>query len=355
MKRQSIVAYGEPLAETAADKPTVSGSQVLVRVHHCGVCHSDVHIQDGYFDLGGGKQLDISGGRSLPFTLGHEIEGTLEAVGEDARGLLAGRSIGGRYVVYPWIGCGTCGACLRGEEHLCRKAQQLGVDVDGGYADYVVVPHPKYLLDYTGVPADLAGCYMCSGLTAFGALAKLGPVADGAAIAIVGAGGVGMMGLRFAKALFPTARIFAADVDPAKLEAAKQAGADEVVDCSDAQAVRTVLKTTGGVFGAVDFAGTEGSLGFATGVLAKGGKAVVVGLMGGGFAMPIPLFPIKAISIIGSYTGSLRDAEEMLALVKQGAIAPIPVETRPLDQANQALDDLRAGAVVGRVVLASSL
>ena len=352
MKRQSVVAYGESLNETAAEIPSVSGTEVLVRVRHCGVCHSDVHIQDGYFDLGGDKQLDISGGRSLPFTLGHEIEGVLEAAGDDAKAALDGRNIGSRYVVFPWIGCGTCGACLRGEEQLCREGRQLGVDVDGGYAEYVVVPHPKYLLDYTGLPADLAGCYMCSGLTAYGALKKLGAVEPGGTIAIVGVGGVGLMGLQFAKAMFPEARIFAADVDPAKLEAARQAGADEVIDCSDAQALRTVLKATGGVAGAIDFAGTEGSLTFATGVLAKGGKAVVVGLMGGGFAMPIPMFPIKAISIIGSYTGSLRDAEEMLVLVKQGAIAPIPVETRALDQANAALDDLRAGSVVGRVVLA---
>src|SRR5271168_758604 len=109
--RQSLVAYGEPLCETVADLPTPCGSEVLLRVECCGVCHSDLHIQDGYFDLGGGRQLDITKDRTLPFTLGHEIAGTIEAIGEAAGDAADGAVIGHRVAVYPWIGCGKCAAC----------------------------------------------------------------------------------------------------------------------------------------------------------------------------------------------------------------------------------------------------
>src|ERR1700685_4645336 len=114
MHRQSLVAYGEPLCETIVDCPTPRGSEVLVRVERCGVCHSDLHLQDGYFALGGDKRLDVTEGRALPFTLGHEIAGVVEAAGAEAEGATIGR----RVAVYPWIGCGTCVACRAGEENL---------------------------------------------------------------------------------------------------------------------------------------------------------------------------------------------------------------------------------------------
>ena len=112
-------------------------------------------------------------GRTLPHTLGHEIEGTLSAVGPDAQALLEGRKVGQRFVVFPWIGCGECSTCKRDQEHICSKPRQLGIQVAGGYSEYVLVPHPKYLLDATGVPEGLAATYMCSGITAFSALKKV--------------------------------------------------------------------------------------------------------------------------------------------------------------------------------------
>ena len=114
MHRQSLVDYGKPLQGTEAATPAPTGTEVLLRVSHCGVCHSDIHLQDGYFDLGGGQKLDVRGNRQLPFTLGHEIAGTVEAAGPDAKGVAKGK----RYAAYPWIGCGTCGLCARGDEHM---------------------------------------------------------------------------------------------------------------------------------------------------------------------------------------------------------------------------------------------
>jgi D-arabinose 1-dehydrogenase-like Zn-dependent alcohol dehydrogenase len=238
---------------------------------------------------------------------------------------------------------------------MCAKPQALGINVAGGYSDHVLVPHPRYLLDYSGIAEGLAATYMCSGLTAYGALKKLAGVAAGEYIAIVGLGGVGMMGLQFALALFPEAQIIGVDVDDAKLQTALQAGAAKIYNSGEDGAVKRLLKETGGgVAGAVDFVGSEGSLGFANRALRKGGRCVIVGLFGGRFSMPIPMFPLRTITLGGSYVGSLADTREMLELVKAGKVAPIPIQKRPLEQAGKTLDDLRQGKVLGRVVLQCS-
>lgn len=349
MKAEAIVEYGQPLKEVTLDTPTPTGTEVLVKVSHCGVCHSDVHIHDGHFDMGGGNQLDVRAGRQLPFALGHEIEGVVEAVGPDA----AGASVGQKAVVYPWIGCGECPTCQRGDEHYCNRPRALGVNVNGGYATHVLVPHPRYLIDYQGVPAGLAATYMCSGLTAYSALKKGEGLGPEERPLIVGLGGVGMMGLQFAKAMFEAAPL-GADIDNNKLQAAKGAGAHEVYNSREPDAIKKLMADTGGgVPFAVDFVGSEASMAFATSAVRKGGKVVVVGLFGGGFQMPIPLFPMRALGIIGSYVGSLQETHEMMELVKAGKIDPIPVVERPLGEASKSLDDLRTGGVLGRVVLAN--
>jgi D-arabinose 1-dehydrogenase-like Zn-dependent alcohol dehydrogenase len=352
MKSQAIVAYGQPLQEVTGDIPIPKGAEVVVKITYSGVCHSDVHLQDGHVDLGDGDKLDWSRGRALPHTLGHEIEGTLSAIGPDAQGMLEGRKIGDRFVVFPWIGCGECATCQRDQEHICNKPRQLGIQVAGGYAEYVLVPHPKYLLDATGVPEGLAATYMCSGITAFSALKKVRNVFEGESIAIVGLGGVGMMGLQFARAMFPDKKIIGCDIDPAKLESAKAAGAFAVYNSKDADSLKQLkLDTGGGVAAAVDFVGSTPSLNFANGAIRRGGEIVVVGLFGGKFATAIPSFPGRPFSIVGSYTGPLGETREMMELVRAGKIKAIPIETRPLDQANKTLDQLREGTIVGRVVL----
>jgi D-arabinose 1-dehydrogenase-like Zn-dependent alcohol dehydrogenase len=344
--RQSLVAYGAPLCETIVDCPKPQGSEVLVRVERCGVCHSDLHIQDGYFKLGGDKKLDVSAGRALPFTLGHEIAGVVEEAGPDAA-LAPGR----RVAVYPWIGCGACPACRHGEENLCAAPRHLGIAVDGGFASHVVVPHPRYLLDYTPLPPALAGALMCSGLTAYAALKRQASRAARGPVLLVGLGGVGMMGLALARAMYATAPLVA-DIDAAKRAAALAGGAAAAFDPADPAARKAVLAATGGVHAACDFVGSEASLAFATGVLAKGGKVVVTGLLGGGFSTAVAMFAMKAMTIEGTLTGTLAEAEELLALVHGGTAVPVPIAERPLAQAQSALDDLRAGLVVGRAVLA---
>ena len=143
--------------------------EVLVRIERCGLCHSDLHIQDGYADLGGGKRLDTTRGMTLPFTLGHEIAGVVEEVGPDASSDLIGK----KKAVFPWIGCGQCRDCANGDENLCLKQRFLGVSIDGGFASHVLVPDAKYLLDYDPLPVNQAATLMCSGVTAYGALKRL--------------------------------------------------------------------------------------------------------------------------------------------------------------------------------------
>jgi alcohol dehydrogenase, propanol-preferring len=347
LRRLSLTTYEAPLCETVVDCPQPQGSEVLIRIDRCGVCHSDLHMQDGYFLLSEGKRLDVRAGRTLPFTLGHEIAGTVESTGPEAKDIKPGA----KYAVYPWIGCGKCAACTAGEDNLCSTNRHLGITVDGGFASHVLVPHPRYLIDYAPLSPSFAGALMCSGLTAYSALKRLREHAARGPALLVGMGGVGMMGLSIAQVLFLHAPIVA-DIDAGKRETALKAGAAAAFDPSDPEARRALVKSTGGgVFAAVDFVGSEKSLAFATGALAKGGKVVVTGLLGGNFSTPVAMFPLKAMTIEGTLTGTLAETIELMALARSRKIDPPPMTERPLGEAQAALDDLRQGKVVGRVVL----
>jgi alcohol dehydrogenase, propanol-preferring len=349
LRRQSLTAYGAPLCETVVECPQPQGTEVLVRIVRCGVCHSDLHIQDGYFLLGEGKKLDVQAGRILPFTLGHEIAGVVERAGAATRGVAAGDMV----CVYPWIGCGDCVACRRGNENICAAPRHLGINVDGGFASHVLVPHPRYLLDYAPLPAALAAILMCSGLTAYAALKRLASAAASGPLLLVGMGGVGMMGLALAQAMFKQAPLVA-DTDPAKREAALSAGAAVAFDPSDDGVRRKLLAASGGgVDGACDFVGSAQSIALATGALAKGGKVLVTGLFGGSFTVPVALFALKAFAIEGIQTGTLTEARELLDLARDGNLRFPPLRERPLGEAQAALEALRAGRVVGRAVLSA--
>ena len=347
MHRQSLTAYGAPLCETVVDAPQPTGTEVLVRIARCGVCHSDLHMQDGYFLLGDGKQLDVRAGRTLPFTLGHEIAGEVESAGPQAN-----VTPGAKVAIYPWIGCGACAACKAGEENICTAPRHLGITVDGGFATHVLIPHPRYLIDYAPLSPSYAGALMCSGLTAYAALKRLSDRAARAPLLLVGLGGVGLMGLALARALYGSVP-YVAEIDATKRGAALAAGAQAAFDPSDPGARKALLKASGGIYAAIDFAGSDTSLNFATGVLAKGGKVVVTGLIGGAFFTAVAMFPLKAMTIEGTTTGTLAEARELIDLVRAKNIGPPPIAERPLAQAQATLDDLRAGKIVGRVVLAA--
>jgi alcohol dehydrogenase len=347
MIRQSLVKFDAPLCETIIDTPQPQGAEVLVKIERCGLCHSDLHIQDGYADLGGGKKLDTTRGMTLPFTLGHEIAGVVDAVGPDAPQDIVGKKI----AVFPWIGCGTCRDCLAGDENLCARNQFLGVSRDGGFATHVLVPHARYLLDYGNLPVNMAATLMCSGATAYGALKRLVDRPRQRNILLIGLGGVGMMGLAFAQTMFKQP-ISVADLNPAARETALGNGASVAYDPSEADIVKRILKETDGGFdGVVDFAGNDKSMAFAMGVLARGGKIVVSGLMGGNFSLPMVQWIYKRMTIEGFMTGTLDEAKELIALARDGKVKPTPMKEEPMKDAQVWIDQLRAGKVVGRIML----
>jgi D-arabinose 1-dehydrogenase-like Zn-dependent alcohol dehydrogenase len=350
MRAMQIVEWGKPLEAREYPDPEPKGEEVLLRVEAAGVCHSDVHIWDGYFDLGGGEKVTLdSRGVKLPFTMGHEIAGVVAAVGPSATGV----KVGDKRVVYPWIGCGQCAVCRRGEELLCLTPRTLGTRRAGGYGTHVIVPHARYLVEHTGVPQALAATYTCSGITAFSALKKTRDhVGAEDHLVIIGAGGVGGSAVHIAPAAVK-GKVVVADIDGQKRAHARQMGAVATIDNAAPDAVKQVMEATGGgAAAAIDFVGSPKTMEFGVNVLRKGGKLVMVGLYGGAAPLSTVLFPFKMMTIEGSYVGTLHDLKELMTLVQGGRVPPIPVETRPADQASQALSDLKTGGKVrGRVVL----
>ncbi len=338
--------FGKPLAQVLRETPQPSGSEVLLRVGSCGLCHSDVHLHEGFFDLGNGHKLDISRGIAPPRVLGHEIAGTVVAVGPDAEGA----AVGDRRVVFPWIGCTTCGACLSGHEELCAAPRALGLNRDGGFADHVLVPHARYLFAYDPLPEDQACTYACSGLTAYGALKKCAPLVAGDTLLIIGAGGVGLSGVRMAAAALGVKPVVA-EIDRSKWDLAREAGAVDCLDPTDAAATKAFMKATGGAAAAIDFVGAASSFTFGLSALRKGGHLVCVGLFGGAATVMPALLPLRAVRITGSYVGSLAEMGELMALARQGGLPAMPVTPRPLSAVNEVLAELHSGSIRGRAVL----
>ena len=353
MKSFQVAEFNAPLKEVDQPTPQPTGTQVLIKVKAAGVCHSDLHIWEGGYDLGHGrKPLSLRDrGVSLPRTMGHETVGEILAFGPDVTAADRGDlKIGDVALVYPWLGCGKCDVCLAGDENMCLKPASLGVYCDGGYADHMTVRHPKYLLNLKGLDPVTTAPYACSGVTTYSALKKV--EADfNTPIVIFGAGGLGLMALSLLKAMGGKGAIVV-DIDARKREAAEKAGALATVDGSAPDALEQLAQKAGGPIRAViDLVGNAKTTQLGFDCLSKGGKLVIVGLFGGGATWALPLIPIKAITIQGSYVGNLRETQELLDLVRAKKIPPIPVTTMPLAKANEALIDLQKGRLVGRAVL----
>ena len=176
MKSFKVADFNAPLKEVDQPTPQPTGTQVLIKVKAAGVCHSDLHIWEGGYDLGHGrKPLSLKDrGVSLPLTMGHETVGEIVAFGPDVKPTdQGGLKLGDVALVYPWIGCGKCATCLAGDENMCLKPNSLGVYCDGGYADHMTVPHPSYLLNLKGLDPVTAAPYACSGVTTYSALKKV--------------------------------------------------------------------------------------------------------------------------------------------------------------------------------------
>lgn len=348
MKAYSIVAFGENLQPLEVETPKPLGREVLLKVRAAGVCHSDIHIWEGGYDLGHGRKLSLTDrGVSLPRTLGHETVGDVVAMGPEASGV----EIGKTYLVYPWIGCGECAVCQSGAENYCTKSRNIGVHRDGGYAEYVNVPDGRYLVPIGDLdPAQLAP-FACSGVTAYSAITKLGARINRAPIVLIGAGGLGLMALAILKALGSKGAVIV-DVSPEKRAAALRAGAIAAIDPAAPDANAQIIAAVGGApEGVIDLVGAPATSQMGFDLIGKGGALVMVGLYGGVATFPLALIGVKGVTIYGNLVGNLEETRQVVELVRNGKLAPIPVTRRPLSEANEALLDLRAGKVFGRAIL----
>lgn len=347
MLSYDVVEWGKALEKRERVTPTPRGTEVLVRLKYCGVCHSDVHIRDGYFDLGGGKRLHMSErGMKLPVTLGHEPYGTVIAAGPDA----STAPVGVDRLIFPWTGCGECVRCREGLDNYCMAPNMIGIQRPGGYADHLLVPHPHYLVDASGIDPLWAATLSCSGLSTYSAVSKLKPIPTDEWVAVMGAGGLGLSAIGMLRALGHE-RIVSIDIDATKLLAAEAAGAVPLLNSRDTEAAQQLKQLTGGaLYGAVDFVGASATANLALSALRKGGKLILVGLFGGEITVSIAGTILRAITIQGSHVGSVDELTAVVALARDGIIKPIPIETRPLAAVSRTLDELKAGSVIGRVV-----
>ena len=348
MQSYDVADWGKPLQMRLRETPMPGPDEVLVKLSYCGVCHSDLHIREGYFDLGGGNKLSFADrGTKLPLTLGHEPIGTVQAVGSAVSGV----KIGGSYLVNPWIGCGQCWACKSHRDNLCNNMRAMGVGIQGAFATHLVVPHARYLVDAEGLDPATSAVLACSGVTAYSAVQKFGTLTADDWVAVLGCGGVGLMALSVLAAMGHK-RVIACDIDETKLQAATAVGAAATVNLKTTPGPAELLKISGiGLSHMVDFVGAPATSQLALPALRKGGQMVVVGLFGGALPVPLPALAMREVSLRGSAVGNTAQIRELVQLVRDGKLKLPAVQVRPLAEAEAALRDLEAGKVVGRIVL----
>ena len=342
--------YQKPLIlEQVQESKNLSGENVLVKVGGAGICRTDLQMIDGYFR----EYLDLE----LPATLGHEIAGWVEEVGDSVPENFVKR--GDLVVVSSSWGCGVCPQCKIGNEQICGKGKWAGFGPEGGYSEFVRVPTYKYLIrigkETNLKPEDIAPL-TDAGLTTYRAIRKvkhiLGP---GKSIAIIGIGGLGSYAIQYAKILSAGATVLAFDRNDDKLDLAKQNGADHVINIRNkkSEEIRAeVNKATGRneVDAGIDVIGTEESIAMGFSMLATEGAYVSSGLIGK--QIKIPLFPLvsREYQYYGSFWGNYNDLREVMELAKKGLIKH-NVQKFGLSEANDALDQLREGKILGRGVL----
>ncbi len=349
MKSAKIIEVNQPLQIEETKTPKPKGSQVLVKVRSSGVCHSDIHLWEGGYEGPQGQFLKTTDrGVKYPLTPGHEIAGVVDSLGEQTEGFAKNEKV----LVYPWIGEGLCPACRTGEENLCDKPRSLGIYNDGGYAEYVLVPSYKYLIKLGDeIDTDTSAPLSCSALTAYGAV-KNGNLTPNDNVVIVGTGGLGLMAIQLAKAITGS-RIIALDRDDKKLKAAKENGADDIINSQKEDAVKAVMELTGkmGADAVIDFVNASSTVETDLNFLRRRAKLVLVGLFGGELKLNLIAMPTRSYKLIGSYTGSMNDLIELVSLAKRGIIKPIISNQFKLDEATKALKMLRDGKILGRGVI----
>lgn len=347
MKAARIIEPQKALEISEVPVPKPKDTEVLVKVKAVGVCHSDLHLWEGGYDTGDGFMKVTDRGVKFPVIPGHEIVGTVSEIGSAVQGIAVGDNV----LVYPWIGCGNCAACRVGNDNVCDTPRSLGVFQNGGYAEYALIPHFKFLAKVSGIDLDGATSLACSGLTAYTAIKKSNATSQSNMV-IFGAGGLGLMGVQIARAI-TNANIIIVDIDDSKLQTAKELGADHAVNSKDPDAVQKIMALCNnkGADCVIDFVNAPPTVKMGLAVIRKRGTLTLVGLFGGSIELPLVSVPLKAITIQGAYTGNYNDMIELLNLAKRGVINPVISKRYTLGEANTALEDLKSRKILGRAII----
>jgi propanol-preferring alcohol dehydrogenase len=330
-----VEQFGKPLVLRECEVPSPGTGQILVKTEACGVCHTDLHAAHGDWPVK----------PTLPFIPGHEAIGLVAAVGAGVTIVREGDRVG-----VPWLysACGHCEYCLAGWETVCPDAQFGGYTRNGGFAEYLLAD-PNYVAHVpAGLSANDAAPLICAGLTSYKGIKETG-ARPGEWVAISGAGGLGHLGIQYAKAM--GLLVCAIDIDEGKLAHAKRLGAEVTINAKNGDPAAAVKKATGGgAHGVLITAPSLIAFKQGVGMTRKRGTCVLVGLPPGEF--PVPLFDVVAncITIRGSFVGTRRDMTEALAFAAAGKVKA-DIELQALSSINQIFDRLEHGDVASRVVL----
>jgi len=339
MRAVQVVGYHTKLQLTDIPEPKIHGPlDVIVKIGGAGVCRTDLHILEG--------QWAEKTGVALPYTIGHENAGWVHAVGDAVTNV----KVGDKVILHPLITCGLCRACRFGDDVHCENSQFPGIDTDGGYAEYLrTTARSVVRIDDSLEPADVAAL-ADAGLTAYHAAAKAARATrPGDVCVMIGAGGLGHIGIQVLKAI-SAATIVVVDRNPAAVRLAVEIGADHGI-VADGTQVDAVLALTGGkgAEAVVDFVGEGGATAEGVAMLRRAGNYYVVGY---GENIDVPTIDIISteINVIGNLVGSYNDLQELMVLAAQGRVT-LHTTKYPLADFQQAIDDLDAGRVRGRAIL----
>lgn len=303
MRAARFEGPGKPLTVRDVPVPRPAPDEVLVRVATTGLCGSDVHI----------AVEGITPTPYLPITLGHEVAGTVAAVGDGVTDWVGGE----RVCVFPVLYDGTCATCLAGHSEICVNRRIVGIHVEGGLAEYVAVPAKNLAAIPEGVPFEQASVCTDAVITPFHALTDVARLAPGESVAVIGIGGLGLHAVQIAK-LAGASPVIAVDTRPAQLERASRSGADVVVDAAGDSVVDAVLAATAGVGVdvAAEFVGARVTIGQAVECLRIGGRAVIAGLGADPITvLPPTVFVRRQLQLLGSYGGTPATLQRVLRLL----------------------------------------
>jgi len=316
--------------------PSVGPEEVLVRTGSCGICRTDLHIQDGLAYTPG-----------FPHIAGHEPAGTVEEVGEEVSGLAPGQ----RVVPHLFVTCGRCRFCRAGEDAQCSAVRGiLGVTMPGGFADYFVAPARNLLPLPQSLPFAEGGLVSCAVITAVHAYRRAG-LGVGDSALVLGAGGIGQILVQLLRA--GGLRVAAASRSAASLDAALRSGAHLAVSLGNPHAPAAVREFSGGegVDCVFECVGTADTMKAGAGFVRRGGQIVVIGEEAEYPGIDTIAIAQKELRIVGSRNGSRRDAEDALKLMAAGVIRPPIARRYPLAAINEAMEFLRSGGAHGRLVV----